>query len=188
MCRWLVHESDWGVLSTATAATGAPYGGVVSVSDGAPGEPTGRLLFYLTPMDATTHNLEASQDGASALVVAEAALSTGCGGADPESPVCAKVTALGRTRRVPDDGGAAATAREMLFARHPEMADWPADHGFAPYEMEVEELHLLDFFGGMHVVAPADYFAARLAPPTGSGDSGSSDNGGGDAATVAPAA
>jgi hypothetical protein len=48
MCRWLAHTSEWGVLSTADAQSGAPYGGVVSVSDGAADNPTGRLLFYLT--------------------------------------------------------------------------------------------------------------------------------------------
>jgi hypothetical protein len=49
MCRWLAHVSEWGTLSTVDAATGTPYGGVVSVSDGAADNPTGRLLFYLTP-------------------------------------------------------------------------------------------------------------------------------------------
>lgn len=48
MCRWLAHVSDWGTLATSDAGSGAPYGGVVSVSDGAPGAPSGRLYFYLT--------------------------------------------------------------------------------------------------------------------------------------------
>lgn len=32
--------------------------GVVSYSDGPPGQATGRLLFYLTTMDATAFDLE----------------------------------------------------------------------------------------------------------------------------------
>lgn len=161
MCRWLAHMAEWGTLATTTPG-GAPYGGVVSVSDGPAEDPTGRLLFYLTPMDRTTQHLEAG-GGASALVLAEASqLPGGCGGTDPESPVCARVTALGRTRKVAPEG--ADEAMRLLVARHPEMADWPADHGFAPYEMEVEEIHLLDYFGGMHVVTPEEYFSADLRP------------------------
>jgi hypothetical protein len=185
MCRWLAHMSDWGTLSTADAASGLPYGGVVSVSDGPSECPTGRLLFYLTvraaarpvacvaaalgcgcqagrragglnsrqqndrrqtrpqtshpvitpnrpnppapraqtqPMDATTKNLDASPDGASALVLAEASqLPGGCGGPDPESPVCAKVTVVGGTRPVGDEG--VEEAMGMLVARHPEMGE-----------------------------------------------------------------
>ncbi|KAI8466430.1 MAG: pyridoxamine 5'-phosphate oxidase-domain-containing protein [Monoraphidium minutum] len=158
MARWLAHASDWGTLATADAGTGLPYGGVVSVSDGAPSHPTGRLLFYLTPMDRTTQNLAGG--GASALVLAEA--QRGCGPTDPEDPTCAKITVIGRTRPVPPEGRD--EAMQMLVARHPVMADWPEDHGFAPFELEVEEIHLLDFFGGMHVISSDDYFAASLDP------------------------
>ncbi|GBF92792.1 hypothetical protein Rsub_05411 [Raphidocelis subcapitata] len=162
MCRWLAHAADWGTLATATPG-GTPYGGVVSVSDGPAGDPTGRLLFYLTPMDRTTQNLDAG-GGASALVLAEASqLPGGCGGTDPESPVCAKATALGRTRPVAEEG--VEEAMRLLLARHPEMADWPADHGFAPYELEVEEIHLLDYFaaGGGHL-AVLQWLRAQQPP------------------------
>jgi hypothetical protein len=121
MCRWLAHMAEWGTLATTTPG-GAPYGGVVSVSDGPAEDPTGRLLFYLTPMDRTTQHLEAG-GGASALVLAEASqLPGGCGGTDPESPVCARVTALGRTRKVAPEG--ADEAMRLLVARHPEMGGW----------------------------------------------------------------
>jgi hypothetical protein len=66
MARWLVHRNDWGTLSTisrhlSTKHNAVPYGNVVSYSDGPPDNSTGRLLFYLTKMDATAFDLEASR-------------------------------------------------------------------------------------------------------------------------------
>jgi hypothetical protein len=43
---------------TAPGATCSCCRGVVSVSDGTPDAPSGRLYFYLTPMDEVTHNLQ----------------------------------------------------------------------------------------------------------------------------------
>ena len=76
MARWLVHVNDWGTLATVSrhlssgGGSGSksggqdkrpvPYGGAVSYSDGpVAGWGTGRLLFYLTSMDATAFDLEA---------------------------------------------------------------------------------------------------------------------------------
>ena len=83
MARWLVAESEWGTVSTISRHLGsAPYGymsawcavhapvhmggfmmasatscrNLVSYSDGV--NSTGRLLFYLTALDATAADLE----------------------------------------------------------------------------------------------------------------------------------
>ena len=64
----------------------------------------------------------------------------------------------GTLARVP--AAEADAAAELLFARHPEMQSWPADHGFAPFELQIDTLRLLDFFGGAHDLTPAEYFAA----------------------------
>ena len=87
MVRWLVAESDWGTLSTISRHLhGAPFGyellirqlsrfpglkawvrtlkaftvcrNLVSLSDGPRGGSTGRLLFYLTDLDASAADLE----------------------------------------------------------------------------------------------------------------------------------
>lgn len=81
----------------------------------------------------------------------------------------------------------------MLFARHPEMATWPRDHGFLPYELEVGEVHLLDYFGGVHVVSREAYFAAdppaaAAAAVGASAPAGEGEAGGAGAALAAPAA
>lgn len=81
--RWLVHANDWGVLSTISRhLDGAPYGHVVSYSDGPVDKSTGRLLFYLTTMDASTQDLQ--KDSRASLTICEAQLVEGCGTTDPE--------------------------------------------------------------------------------------------------------
>ena len=59
MARYLVHSNNYGTLATHSRhLNGAPFANVVSVSDGAVGNSTGRLLFYLTPMDSTAYDLQ----------------------------------------------------------------------------------------------------------------------------------
>lgn len=49
MARWLVHSNTWGVVSTTSRHLGGvAFGNVASYSDGPRGQPTGRLLFYLS--------------------------------------------------------------------------------------------------------------------------------------------
>lgn len=69
MARYLVHRNSWGSLATRSRhLQGAPFANVVSVSDGAPGNSTGKLLFYLTALDSSAYDLQArapiSQKGA----------------------------------------------------------------------------------------------------------------------------
>lgn len=54
-------------------------------------------------------------------------------------------------------------ARRLLFARHAAMADWPSDHGFALFELHVDSVKLLDWYGGAHNVTAEEYFAAGAA-------------------------
>ena len=66
MARYLVHKNDWGTLSTISRHLSkhgvVPYGNAVSYSDGPKGNSTGRLLFYLTKLDATAFDLEVTKN------------------------------------------------------------------------------------------------------------------------------
>lgn len=77
-----------------------------------------------------------------------------------QDPTCAKLTLYGELRQVPPE--AQQEARELLFSRHPAMADWPADHGFHLYELHLSHAGLLDWYGGLHVVGAQEYWAAGL--------------------------
>eukprot|EP00877_Chromochloris_zofingiensis_P004915 jgi/Chrzof1/14424/Cz09g02120.t1 len=161
MARWLVHANSWGTLSSLGAEDGRPFGGVVSYSDGSVMNPTGRLIFYLTPMDQSTQNIE--KEPAAGLTITESQqLPHGCGQTDPEDPTCAKLSISGNMQLVPESEQS--TVKQMLFSRHPAMAKWPADHQFTLYEMQIESLMLLDWYGGAHIITPEEYFQAELSP------------------------
>ncbi|KAG2501164.1 hypothetical protein HYH03_000979 [Edaphochlamys debaryana] len=173
MARWLVHETSWGTLSTKDKASGEAVGGIVSHSDGAKDNASGRLFFYVTPMDELTQNVLAHPRCTYTLTemqrpASPAGSSSGssgpggpCGGLDPEDPACARATLFGRMLPVPPED--AEIAREAMFARHPAMAGWPEGHKFEFYELHVDEVHVLDWYGGMAVLDGQEYYDAELS-------------------------
>lgn len=202
MARWLAHEAPYGVLATV-APGGAPVGGVVSVADAALPAPTpsraaraagddpappppppqpqqrsGRLFLYLSPMDELTQNL--AKDARVSLTLTQMSTTTACQ-TDPEDPQCARASFLGKAIG-PLQGDAAAAAKAALFAKHPAMQDWPDDHAFGAWEVVVDEVHLLDYYGGMAVIPAGDYYGAQ-APPD-EKEEGARASGGGRAAAA----
>jgi hypothetical protein len=94
MARWLVHQNEWGTVSTISRhLEGAPFGNALSFADGPRCRPTGRLLFYLTSMDATAQDLQ--HNSTASLTLCEAQLAGACQGIDPEDPTCAKLSITG---------------------------------------------------------------------------------------------
>jgi hypothetical protein len=156
LARWLVHVSTWGTVSTTHLDQA--YGNSLSLSDGPLGNSTGRLLFYLTPMDVTMQDLEINP--VATLSLCEAQLSEGCQYVDPQEPTCAKLAISGTFEPVP--APRATEAEEMVFARHPDMRSWPAGHRFQVWELLPRTLSLLDWYGGPHEISPEDYFAATV--------------------------
>ncbi|KAJ9564342.1 hypothetical protein OSB04_000308 [Centaurea solstitialis] len=144
--RWLVSESSWGVLSTlADDLGGAPFGNVVSFSDGMPNKGTGIPYFYLTSLDPTAQY--ATRDHRSSFTISEYPLGT-CGKADPENPTCAKITLTGKLNLVAPKSEEAETAKKALFAKHAEMEGWPKDHSFQVYKLDIHDIFMINFYGG----------------------------------------
>lgn len=93
--------------------------------------------------------------------LSEAPLGT-CGAIDPENPLCAKLTLTGSLVRV-TNSTEKGLALEGLFAKHAEMEQWPADHGFAVYALRVSSIFLIDFFGGPKPLTVEEYYS--VVPP-----------------------
>lgn len=164
MARWLVHVNGWGTLSTtsrdlSTANQTVAFGNIVSYSDGPNDRSTGRLLFYLTRLDATAYDLQ--ENNAATLSIAEAQIHGACRNIDVEDPTCAKVALSGLVDEVPAVGRR--EAEELLFARHPDMKLWPKGHDFRIYEMQVISIRLLDFYGGAAYINPRAYYDADVS-------------------------
>lgn len=180
--RWMVHSLDWGVVSTissrltdTTTATpsNVPFGNVYSFVDGSCDNPSGIPYLYGTYMDQSF--ADTLNNDNVALTLSESSFSSVCGNkaeasigscqlgtnfGDPENPMCARLTLTGKL--VVLDGGSDEfkTARAAFFERHPSMKSWPSGHGWVVAKIDIEDIWLIDYFGGATVLDPKDYFAA----------------------------
>ncbi|KAG6554987.1 hypothetical protein Mapa_003572 [Marchantia paleacea] len=162
MARWLVAFSSWGVLSTLSIHLGGtPWGNIASFSDGPKGTATGTPYFYLSRMDPTPLDIE--QDARCSLSLSEAPIGT-CGSRDVEDPTCARLTLSGKMVELSKGGDERKFALKALFSKHPEMAVWPKGHDWRVYKLKIEDIFLVDFYGGAKEMSVEDYYNA--AEPT----------------------
>ncbi|CAN0857518.1 Protein CREG1, partial [Linum grandiflorum] len=132
---------------------------VASFSDGEPGKGTGVPYFYLTILDPTPTN--AMKDPRSSFTISEYPLGT-CGKVDPENPTCAKITLTGKLVPVDEKSKEAEFAQNALFTKHPQMKDWPKDHDFQIYKLVIEDIFLIDRFGGPEPLTVEEYLEAKM--------------------------
>nr|AFK35173.1 unknown [Lotus japonicus] len=158
--RWVVSLNSWGVLNTISIDLGgAPFGNVVSFSDGLPKEGSGIPYFYLTALDPTARN--AFKDQRASFTVSEYPIGT-CGQIDPENPTCSKITLTGKLKLVDEKSKEAEFAKNALFAKHPEMKGWPQDHDFQVFKLEIEDIFLIDWFGGPKPLTVEQYLHPHM--------------------------
>ncbi|XP_021299158.1 protein CREG1 [Herrania umbratica] len=158
--RWLVSQNTWGILNTLSRELeGAPFGNVVSFSDGIPDKGTGIPYFYLTTLDPTARN--ALKDRRSSLTISEYPLGT-CGKADPESPVCAKITLTGSLVLLDANSSEVEFARTALFTKHPEMKGWPKSHNFQIFKLEIKDIFMINWFGGPKPLTVDQYLNYKM--------------------------
>ena len=158
MARWLVHESTWGALATTSVhLNGSAFANILSISDGDTNDATGHIYFYLSAMDPTAGQ-DLPKDARATLAISEEPL--GCKN-DAEDPTCGKAMISGRMRELSKGSDEHDAATAALYARHPQMKAWPEGHGFAPWTLDIEQIMLLDFYGGAAFIAAAEYYAAK---------------------------
>ncbi|KAM6549915.1 hypothetical protein CsatB_021591 [Cannabis sativa] len=158
--RWLVAQNSWGVLNTISSdLKGAPFGNVVSFSDGVPGKGKGVPYFYLTALDPTAR--DALKDPRASLTVSEHTVGT-CGKIDPENPTCAKLTLTGKLKLIDQNSEEVEFARSALFSKHSEMEGWPKYHNFQFFKLEIENIFLIDWFGGPKPLTIDEYLHPKM--------------------------
>lgn len=160
--RWLAHNTDWGAMATTTSSkrgkrSGSPFANIASHSDGAPDASTGTLYFLHSSLDSSI--IDVSESDQVSFVVSEA--QTGyCAQEklDAEDPRCARLSMSGRLVKV-IDLNEIEIARTALIAKHPAMERWlemmgdPGNmHDFAFYKLDLEEIWLVDFYGGAAII------------------------------------
>ncbi|XP_033835537.1 protein CREG1 [Periophthalmus magnuspinnatus] len=174
VARFVTHLCDWASLATvATRAPveGQPFSNVFSISDGPELQSSGVPYLYLTPMEISVQDLQVSPVSSLSMSLAQTDFCRDSG-YDPQSPLCAHVILSGSVLQI--NGSEADFAKKALFSRHPEMMDWPHDHGWFFAKFNITLVWVLDYFGGVKTVSPEEYFQAspeynrKYWPSTGS--------------------
>jgi len=81
---------------------------------------------------------------------------------DPQYPLCAQVTLIGRLEKVQNDTTEGVFAQNALFSRHPGMKTWPEGHHFFIMKLNIIRIMLSDYFGGPVYVDVDDYYDVAL--------------------------
>lgn len=123
---------------------------------------------------------DASKNSAASLTLSEASLTQQCVGdenlqqacdvsliqsqdaigGDPENPMCARLTITGKLVELTS---AFESIQSSFFQRHPQMQTWPENHNWKILKLEIEELWLIDHFGGATIMTPETYYAANIS-------------------------
>lgn len=160
VARFVAHLCDWASLATVSSrdpVVGQPFSNVFSISDGPIAQSTGTPYMYLTPMEISVQDLQVSPVSSMSMSLAQTDYCRNSG-YDPQSPLCAHIILSGSVLQV--NGSEADFAKKALFSRHPEMIDWPQDHGWFFAKFNVTLVWVLDYFGGVKTVSPEEYFKA----------------------------
>jgi len=134
---------------------GVAFGNPISLVDGLG---CGTPYFYVSMMDASMQDV--AVDPHATLTLSEATIDCQTLQLDPEDPRCVRLSLSGQMVNV-SDKDEYAKARAALFKRHPPMKSWPSDHGWMIFKLQIENLWLIDFFGGAIDVPLANYSAAK---------------------------
>jgi len=171
MARYIIHKCDWvsfATISTLESVKGYPYVTLKSMSDGPVNNGTGIPYLYMTEMDVSGKDITVNNN---CTIMATLAETDYCNQEDfdPQDPRCAKLIISGKLIQVDNATHEYNFAHDALFTRHPAMKWWPKDHDFYVAKVELEQIAVLDYFGGMKHVSIKDYLNAN-------GDSSEKDN------------
>ncbi|XP_072254468.1 protein CREG1 isoform X2 [Pyxicephalus adspersus] len=161
VARFVAHHCDWGALATISShepVKGQPFANVFSVSDGPRGHGSGVPYFYLTAIEISVQDLQLNANASLTMSLAQTPY---CREKhyDPQSPLCAHIILSGIIEKV--EGNENDTAKIALFRRHPEMAQWPPDHNWFFAKLNITNIWVLDYFGGIKTVTPDEYYKAK---------------------------
>ena len=192
--RWMVHSLDWGVLSTISSRFTdhhpVPFGNIYSFVDGTCDNSTGIPYIYGTYMDQSFQ--DSLSNTAVSFTLSEASLASVCysGGAggsnllpackisrngygDPENPPCARLTLTGiltvvaesKNKDMEDEIHSEFDfAQKALFQRHFAMEEWPRNHKWVIAKIEIQDIWLIDYFGGASILNVEKYKSVDLTP------------------------
>ncbi|KAG4932242.1 hypothetical protein AAZX31_17G042500 [Glycine max] len=78
------------------------------------------------------------------------------------NPTCSKISLTAKLKLVDEKSKEAKIARNALFSKHPEMKDWPEDHHFQVFKLEIENIFLINWFGGPKPLTVEQYLHPKM--------------------------
>lgn len=164
MARYLVHKSNWtsmGTISSQSNLLGFPMVNIISIADSKLNAPsTGHIYFLLTDLDFTAQDLNA-YNKLTALFTEDQDLACTINRTDSMEPTCARVIITGSAVRLDTNDPEYSLADIFYTNRHSASIHWRKTHKFYLCKLEIEQIAILDFYGGPHFVSVADYYEAN---------------------------
>lgn len=165
--------------SSSSSPKPVPFGNIYSFVDGSCDDSTGTPYFYGTYMDQSF--ADSVSNNAVSFSLSEASIPSVCaasqtplnsctispsGYGDPENPVCARLVLSGMLEVLTPGGDEYKQAQSALFLRHPSMAAWPSDHEWIIAKLKIDDIWLIDYFGGASILDIDAYYSVDLSPTT----------------------
>ncbi|KAK5649498.1 hypothetical protein RI129_000527 [Pyrocoelia pectoralis] len=163
VARHVLHNCAWGALSTVSTIPSIesyPYTSLESIVDGFDEKGNGVPYFFVTSLDQSIKDIQADNRCS---VMATLAELDWCSknNLDPEDPRCQRVVLSGTFVWVDNTTQEHTMALENMFKKHPQFKYWPDIHSFNIAKMEVKQVTLFDWFGGLKLIDLKEYFNAN---------------------------
>ncbi|XP_022909089.1 protein CREG1 [Onthophagus taurus] len=164
MARYIMKNSDWvslATISTQKNIVGFPFVTLKSISDGTRSNSTGVPYLYMTDMDLSGQDILKDNR---VTIMCSLAEGNYCerNDYDPQDPRCAKLMITGRMIKPKSGSDDYNFGLESLTYKHPAIKYWPTDHGFYVAKIDIDQIGVLDFFGGIKYITPEEYFKVDL--------------------------
>lgn len=164
VARYIVHKAEWtamGTVSTLKSIQGYPMVNIISVADSErDAKSTGRIYFLLTDLDFTGQDLR-QNNKLTALFSNDQDLECSNQNIDPMEPTCGRIMISGRVKELEKENDDYQVAFKAFVSRHPAAQNWLRAHDFYLCELVIEQIAVLNFYGGPHYVTPEDYYKAN---------------------------
>uniref|UniRef100_A0A336MPN3 CSON003278 protein n=2 Tax=Culicoides sonorensis TaxID=179676 RepID=A0A336MPN3_CULSO len=162
MARYLVHRSDWTSMGTNSLQfPGFPMVNIISIADSPRNEKsTGNVYFYLTDLDFTGQDL-AKDNKMTMMLTQDQDMSCRKSNTDSMEPTCARIMLTGSIQKLEPNDKEYVFALNSMVSRHPASKKWVVTHKFYLCKLMIQNIVVLDYYGGPHYVTISDYYNAN---------------------------
>ncbi|XP_034116429.1 protein CREG1 [Drosophila sulfurigaster albostrigata] len=163
--RELVHRANWasvGTISTNGYVKDYPMVNIISIDDNNEQKvSTGVIRFLLTDLDFTGNDWQ-SNNKVTFMFTDEQTLNCKSYNKDPMEPTCARAMLSGQVTKMDKDSPKYNSSLRVFIDRHPAAEKWITRHQFYLCELDIQNIFVLDFYGGPHQVNVSDYYAINI--------------------------